>query len=183
MSKLKFTSPKGFLKWVFITGPGRKNLNGVDEYTASVEMPIEAAKAAMKQIDDLWEAEKPKGAKEPKSKGYRISEDGSMVTFNLKTKTVYQNNEPKKIRVFNSRAEEVTLPDTTKIGNGSRGRLSGVAALYDAGVAARGVTLYLDSVQLTKFVEYKEGSDFEVDEDDGFEGFADASPFKPEELV
>jgi hypothetical protein len=183
MSKAKFVTPKGTLKWVFISGRGRKNLNGVEEFTASVEVPIAEAKEAMESIDALWAAEKPKGAKEPKSTGYRVSEDGKTVSFTLKTKTTYPNGEGKQVRVFNAKAEQIILPDNTRIGNGSRGRLSGVAAVYDAGVAARGVTLYLDAVQLTKFVEYKEGSDFGADDEDDFEGFANTAPFSPEELV
>lgn len=176
MSKLNFKSPKGNLMWCFISGQGRKNdLNGKLEFSVDVVVPAEEAKEAVAALDELWESNKPKGSKAPKSMGYRVSEDGTEVRFTFKTATTYPSGDPKVIKVYNAAAKEITLPDNQRINNGSRGRVSGVATVYDAGVAARGVTLFLDAVQLTKFVPYVAGSGFEAEED-GFEGFAESAP-------
>lgn len=175
MSKQSFRSPKGNLAWAYITGQGRKNLNGKDEFTIQVQVPAADAAGAIAEINAFWEANKPKGAKAAKSLGYKISADESEVIFTLKTSTTYADGKAKEIRIFNSKAEPVTLPANTRVGNGSRGRASGIMAIYDGGVAARGVTLYLDAVQLTKFVPYA-GNDpgFEAEDDGEFSGFSDS---------
>lgn len=185
MSKINFKSPKGEFKWAFVTGQGRKNdLNGKTEYSIDVAVPINEAQAAIDQLDTLWDENKPKGSKAPKSMGYKVSEDGKTVTFTFKTKTTYPSGEAKKVRIYNAAGEEIDIPQDKRIGNGSRGRVAGVAAVYDAGVAARGVTLFLDSVQLTKFVAYESGPSFDAEEDEGgFEGFATAAPFEADEEV
>lgn len=183
MSKQMFKSPKGELKWVFIQSPGKlNNLNGEHEYTASVTVSADEAATAVETLDTLWEENKPKGAKKPKSMGYRVDDETGDVTFNFKTKTAYPSGDAKEIRVYNAKADQVKLPADKKVGNGSRGRVSGMASLYDAGPAARGVTLYLDAVQLVKFVEYVGADDFETEDEDGFDGFGDEMPFNPEEL-
>jgi hypothetical protein len=184
MSKLNFRSPKGEFRWAFISGQGRKNeLNGKHEFSIEVTSPVEDSKEQIEAIDNFWEENKPKGSKAAKSKGYRLSDDGKHVTFTFKTSTTYQNGEPKTVRVFNAKAQPVELPANQRIGNGSRGRVGGVAAIYDAGSAARGVTLYLDSVQLTKYIAYQGAADFDADEEDGFDGFAEQPDFFPDDEV
>lgn len=178
---MDFRTPKGEFQWAFINGQGRKNLNGEMEYTIDVVVPEEEAAAAVAALDKFWEENKPKGSKQAKSMGYKRKDDGK-VTFTLKTKTAYPSGDPKKIRVFNAKAQEIDLPAEKKIGNGSRGRASGIAAIYDGGPAARGVTLYLDAVQLTLFKEYAAGVSFDADDDEGFEGFASGSPFSEDAL-
>lgn len=182
MSKQSFRSPKGEFRWAYVSGQGRKNLNGIDEFSVNVVVPEAEAQAAIDQINEFWNENKPKGAKEPKSTGFKV--EGGNVIFTLKTKTVYADGKPKEIRIFNAKAEPVSLPPNTRIGNGSRGRASGIMAIYDAGVAARGVTLYLDAIQLTKFVPYK-GADagFEAEEDGDFATFATEQPFMADEDI
>lgn len=170
MSKQIFRTPKGEIRWAYLTGQGKKNLNGIDEFTLQIVVPADEAEEAISQIETFWNENKPKGAKEPKSTGYKTDEKGNVV-FTLKTKTVYQDGTPKEIRIFNAKAEQVKLPDGVRVGNGSRGRASGIMAIYDGGVAARGVTLYLDAVQLTKFQSYA-GPDSGFEEEEGeFEDF------------
>ena len=184
-AKLNFKSPKGDFKWCFITGQGRTNaLNGKSEYSVNVVVPIADAKAAVEQLDDFWAQNKPKGAKEPKSMGYKVSEDGQNVTFTFKTQTTFPTGEAKKVRIYNAAGEEISMPADTRVGNGSRGRVAGVAAVYDASAAARGVSLFLDSVQLTKFVPYTNGAGFDAEEDEGgFDGFAQTKLFERDEEV
>lgn len=187
MSKQSFTTPKGELRWAFISGQGRKNLNNENEYTIAVVVPKAEAQKAIDEIEAFWEANKPKGAKAPKSTGYKIDEATGNVSFVLKTKTAYADGKAKTVRIYNSKAQQITLPDDQKIGNGSRGRASGIMAIYDGGPAARGVTMYLDGVQLTKFVAYSGGdSGFTADdddEDDEFNGFSESPAFAADELI
>jgi hypothetical protein len=177
MSKIKITTPKGSLKWAQITGKGKKDLQGRDIFSVDIEMTTEVGQALMDKIDALWETDKPKGAKEPKSTGYRINEDGT-VKFSFKTSAVYPSGDPKEIAIYDAKAQRTTITD--KIGNGSIGRVDGMAAIYDAGVAARGVTLYLDSVQIVKLVKYAEAASFEVEEGDDV--FTSDATFVAEDL-
>lgn len=180
MSKMNFTTPKGEFRWAFINGQGRKNLNDQLEYSIDVVVSAEDAAQTIEKLEAFWDDNKPKGAKAAKSMGYKTLDSGD-VCFTLKTKTTYPSGDPKKIRVFNAQAKEIDLPGEAKIGNGSRGRASGIAAIYDSGPTARGVTLYLDAVQLTKFVKYEAGASFGVDEEDDFGNFEDA-PFTADSL-
>ena len=163
MSKIKITTPKGALKWAQITGAGKKDLQGRDIFSVDIEIEQAAAQELVDQIDALWESDKPKGAKDPKSTGYRFNDDGT-VKFSFKTSALYPSGDAKEVAIYDAKAERVKLKD--KIGNGSIGRVSGMASIYDAGVAARGVTLYLDSVQLIKLVKYEEAASFDVEEGD-----------------
>lgn len=170
MSKLKFTTPKGELKWAFISGQGKTDLQGRQIYTADIVVPMEYAQPTLDQINELWEEHKPKGAKAAKSLGYKVDDSGNFVTFTFKTATAYPSGDPKEILIYNAKAQRVSFDD--KIGNGSTGRISGMASIYDAGVAARGVTLYLDAIQLIKLVKYETaGGDFAAEaEADAFDG-------------
>lgn len=164
MSKKSFKTPKGELKWAFLDGQGRTNLNGLQEFSITVHVPEEEAQEGIDEIEAFWAENKPKGAK-LKSLGFKI-EDG-VVIFNLKTRTEYADGKEKVIRLFDHKAKPLTLPEGVRVGNGSRGKAAGIMAIYDAGPAARGVTLYLDAVQVTKLVEYAGGeTGFEVEEDE-----------------
>ena len=164
MSKIKITTPKGELKWASVTGAGKKDLQGRDIFSVDIEMPYERAQPLVDEINALWESDKPKGAKDPKSTGYRVAEDGQTVKFTFKTSAVYPSGDPKEVTIYDAKAQRTKVTD--KIGNGSVGRVSGMASIYDAGVAARGVTLYLDSLQLIKLVRYEEAASFDVEEGD-----------------
>jgi hypothetical protein len=170
MSESKsLTSPRGELRWVTISGKGKTDLNGRDIYTADLIVSAEEAKPLVDAIAELWESGKPKGAKDPKSTSYKVLDDGTY-KFVFKTSTKYPSGDDKKISVFDAKARPTDLGDK-RIGNGSIGRLAGAIAIYDAGVAARGVTAYLDSVQLLKLVEYSGGSNsFSADDDYEFSG-------------
>ena len=150
MSKIKITTPKGELKWASVTGAGKKDLQGRDIFSVDIEMPLERAQPLVDEINGLWESDKPKGAKDPK--------------FTFKTSAVFPSGDPKEVTIFDAKAQRTKVTD--KIGNGSIGRVSGMASIYDAGVAARGVTLYLDSLQLIKLVRYEEAASFDVEEGD-----------------
>lgn len=181
MSKIKVTTPKGTLQWAFINGAGKENLNGDMQYTVDLVTSREEAAPLIKQLEDLWEESKPKTARQAKSMGYKeAKEDPDSIVFTFKTKTTYPSGDPKRVDVFNAQAQKINFPDDKKIGNGSIGRVSGMAAIYDAGKLGAGVTLYLNAVQLIKLIEYAGGSGDFAAEDGGFEGYGD---FNVEDLV
>ncbi len=183
-----FFSPVGELQWVFITGKGKNDLNGNPRFVASIILPTdsEACKDFITEIESYWDENKPKGTKKPKSLGFKHLEDDNQeltgfTSFNFWTGISYQDGNEKVIPVSNAKGAEIALGEK-KIGNGSRGRIAGAMDIYDQGSAVtRGVTLYLNGIQLTKFVEYKGGVDFDSVEDDeagddAFEGFDDEMP-------
>jgi hypothetical protein len=179
---ISITTGRGQIDWAFISGQGKADLNGNMKYSVDITLDAEAAKPTIDAINQLWEDEKPKGAKAPKSLGFKETEDGR-VKFTFKTATTYpKTGDPKVIAVYDSKANKVEWPADKKIGNGSIGKVSGMAAVYDAGAASRGVTLYLDAIQLLKLVEYVgKGPSFDVEEDGEFEAAEPA--FTSEDLV
>ena len=153
--------------WVSISGQGKENLSGNMIYSVDVVVPLEDAQEAIDKIDALWDDHKPKGAKEPKSTGYKLSEDETEVTFTFKTNTVFPSGDKKVIDIFDRKVSKIKLDDNVKIGNGSTGKASGIVSIYKAG-KNMGTTIYLDAIQLLKLVEYQAAGDgFDEVEDDG----------------
>lgn len=184
-------TPIGELNWVFINGSFKKDLNGNDRYVASLYLHKDSDefKAVETKITEFWADNKPKGAK-CKSNGIKVvmekdggktGDDGEplyvetdMRSINFWTSPTYPDGSEKIIKTYNAKANEISL-GSKKIGNGSRGAISGAMAIYDQGVASRGVTLYLNAIQLTKFEEFTGGdAGFAAsNEEGGFEGFAE----------
>lgn len=176
--KVKIVTPVGDLLWVHISGQGKLNYNKDGrEYVATVRLsgkPAEELKAAIDAVYDEDHTSK----YNLRSKGYKElkGEDGKLtgeIDFNFKTQTTFQDGTQKTIQVFNKNAEKVSL-GSKKIGNGSRGAISGSAQYYING-KEDGVSLWLNSVQLTKFVEYEDNGGFaKAEGDDGdFTGVQD----------
>lgn len=181
MSNLQFNTPRGEIQWATINGQGKTDLQGRQIYTVDLVCDPEDAQPLIDDLENLWEENKPKGAKAPKSMGYKTDADGK-VRFTLKTSTTYPSGDQKEIKVYDAKANLVRLED--KIGNGSIGKASGMAAVYDAGVAARGVTLYLDAVQVIKLIKYVgAAASFEAEADGDFDGSEANDGFVAEELV
>lgn len=177
-------TPVGPLAWVFINGSFKKDLNGNPRYSAEVHFhkDSEEYKEVKAKVDAFWEENKPKGRK-LKSNGIRRIqnklddgeyEDTDFYAVQFWTGPTFPDGTEKKIKIKNAKGAEVSL-GSKKIGNGSIGRISGVMAIYDQGVAATGVTLYLNTIQLQKFVEFTGGDDGleAIGGDDGFEGIDD----------
>lgn len=168
--KEAFTSPKGDLKWAFITGEGRKG-----KYSVVVSVPEAQAKAAMDYIDSWWKENRPKQSKpRPKSTGYKYEEDEETgertgnVYFSFSTGTSFPSGDAKVVKIFTAKkpVAEVTLGNK-KIGEGSLGRAIGSLAIFEY-EGTYGTTLYLDALSLSKFVEYVggvEAADVEEDEE------------------
>lgn len=194
---LSLNTPVGDLNWVFITGEGKEDLNGNMRYSASVYFPDhESVKAFEKELMTFWEENKPKGARKPKSIGIyqevkvlgeeteKFSqksitqpidkeefEPTGRYVIQAWTGTTLPDGKPKKVKTYNAKGAEVQLGDKV-IGEGSRGRLATAAQVYENG-ANIGLTLYLNGIQLTKFVEFTgSGPSFgeATDEDGGWTG-------------
>lgn len=199
----QFKSPIGDLKWVVFSGEGKVNLSGRMKYQADLVLPEDSdeGKTLKASIDAYWAdnrpAKLPKG-KPAKSLGYRketspvldeegnkqYGEDGKVIVeetgnlvFTFSTDTTYPSGDPKVISIFNSKGNKVAL-GSKKIGNGSRGQVSGAMGLYEVkdtkgNVMDAGVTLYLNSIRLVKFVEFSGEENWDEatgDEGEGWTG-------------
>ncbi|NRA77907.1 MAG: hypothetical protein HRU18_06840 [Pseudoalteromonas sp.] len=204
MANQKTVSPKSELRWVTHQGEGKENQSGKMQYVASVVLDPkndEEHAAYIANINKFWDENRPKEKKKAKSLAYHLCDplldaDGKKqyndddeliydpegkVTVIFKTGTTFPDNSPKIVRIRNAKNLPVSL-GAKNIGNGSIGRLSGALAIYlvkEKNGAKRiqhaGVTIYLDAIQLTKFVEYT-GADtgFGADEEEGgFSGVED----------
>jgi len=160
-AKEAFTSPKGNMRWCFITGEGRK-----DKYSVVISVPEADAKPAMEAIDLFWKENKPKQAKpRPKSTGYKYEEDEETgeqtgnVYFSFSTGTSFPSGDAKVVKVFRAKPPVVELDlQGKKIGAESLGRAIGSLAIFEY-EGSFGTTLYLDAVSLSTFKEYVGGVD------------------------
>lgn len=194
---LQLRTPVGNLTWIFITGKGKKNLKDEDIFSGNVEFHKDdpLLKDFEEKIKAFWKENRPSGIKKAKSLGIRkvmekqLDKDGNevlddddaniMVETDMRAVTFwtgpfYPDGTPKVIKIANAKGNEVSL-GKKKIGNGSRGCLVGAAGIYESGKEA-GVTLYLNAIQLTKFVEYTGGDNFtdvSAGEADAFTGIED----------
>ncbi len=206
MDTKRTTTPKGELEWVIITGEGKENMSGKLQYVASIVLDPEndeTAAAYITEIKDFWDEFKPKGFKKaPKSMGYyehttktdETDEEGKAIyeptgktLLQFKTGTTYADGKPKVIKIFNAKAKEVFL-GTKSIGNGTIGHIGGVMGVYKTmtpngkTIVDAGVTLFLDRIQIKKFVEYEQASGFDSsDEDDGIDDGLGGMESEPEE--
>lgn len=189
---VKITTPKGELEWVTITGEGKENMSGKLQYVASIVLDPENEPTHQEVIDKIkafWDENKPaKFSKEPKSLGVyphtipdpegETDEEGKVIrvptgkyVLTFKTGTTFPDGSAKKVKVYNSKAKLVELGDK-KVGNGSVGEIAGAMGIYTnmtpngKTVVDAGVTLYLDAIKISKFVEFSVDAGFAADEDD-----------------
>ncbi len=186
MTNKVIDSPIGTLEWCFIDGEGKKDLKGDPKFQIDVVITPEQAKSFKAMVDAYWKENKPTSVKSPKSLGIyphtvrdeeaskeageTVYKETGNTAIRFKTGTTFKSGDPKIIKIFNSKGHEVSLQGK-KIGNGSRGRVNGVMAIYNINPATCGVTFYLNSIQLSKFIEFAGASFDEIPEDAGEEGF------------
>jgi len=194
----KVTTPKGKFGFTIISGKGKEK-KGKSVYMTSVSMPDAEAKPLIDAIEEYWKENKPKGAKRDKVQtiGYRpltkksdkVDEDGDAIyeevpgytEFFAATGTTWPDGKTKEIKVYNAKGRPVSLGDKG-IGIGSEGRFKANMLTYDV-EGNYGINLYLEGVQLTKYVEYVADDGFDADEDeegwtgddDSFEGVEEES--------
>ena len=170
MSKIQFTTPKGNLKWAFVSGMGKETEKNSGKYKYSVVVKahedLPEVKEAIKQIDTFWAENKPKAAKpRPKTTAYKYEEDENTgertgyVYFGMSTATTFPSGDKKVVKLFTAKApvREVKLGEK-KIGEESTGRGMGSLAIYEYN-GSFGTTLYLDAISLSTFTEYVGGVD------------------------
>ncbi len=195
MSELvKLVSPVGKLTYAHISGQGKLNYNEDGyEYTATVYLDkrAQSTKDFIKILDDL--ADQLPSDKTEQTRGYKDvfeDEDGKLfvhtkqkqggkptdlISVQFKTNTTFADGKAKKIAVYNAKGKKVELGDR-RIGNGSLGALSGAAQQYTRGKNC-GISVYLNSIQITKFIEYTDDGGFE-EQDGDFDGFDADSEFQ-----
>lgn len=177
-------TPVGELHYVNISGQGKLNYNEDGyNYVATVNLTGKPAEELKAKIDAVI-GEIPKG-KNLRSKGYRelLKDENGIYTptgmtkerdgnaeatgifaFGFSTPTKLSDGKAKKISVYNSSSPptRIDLGDK-KIGNGSKGAISGKMQRYEKGKDI-GISLYLNAVQLVEFVEYTGDAGFEAQE-------------------
>ncbi len=203
MAKIKpvaFKTPKASLLWATIDGEGKENLSGQMKYVVTAVVPENSE--IVESIKAFWKTNKPTGFKDVKKdeknpKGYKslgiyphtvktdeVDEDGDaiyetvegMVELRFSTDVTWPDGKPKVITIYNAKGNKVQLPEDTKIGNDTIGKVAGAMGLYTVEknnkVLDAGVTLYLNGIQILKLVEYTADDGFEADdsEEDGFTG-------------
>ena len=165
LAKEKYTTPKGALKWAFVSGKGKEQDNGDFKYSVVVKVLEADAKEAMKHIDDFWLENKPKSAKaNPKSKAYKFEENDDTgertgyVLFGMSTKTTFPSGDAKVVKIFRAKPPVIELDlQGKKIGEQSTGRGIGSLSIYEY-KGSYGTTLFLDAISLSTFTEYVGGA-------------------------
>ena len=179
---------EGELRWVFIDAPGKPAMDPTKpnrkQASLYVKSDSDGCKALIEALEEFWKANKAKGQK-LKSLGYKVekvlkdggdedNEDDFELTgytsFAFWTGACWPDGNDRVVDVYNSKGNKVSLGGK-KIGNGSLGAISGTMAMYHNGTN-HGVSLYLNAIQIVKFVEFSADAGFEAQEEveGGFEG-------------
>lgn len=177
-------TPVGELHYVQISGQGKLNYNEDGYvYTATINLTGEAAEELKAKCDEVV-GEIAKG-ENLKTRGYREllkdaegiytptsntkerdadAEKTGIIAFTFSTETTFADGKTKKISVYNSAnpPTRINLGDK-KIGNGSKGAISGRLRRYKKGKDV-GVSLFLNAVQLVEFKEYVDDAGFGAQE-------------------
>lgn len=161
MSK-NITTPKGIAGYLNLVVPDTR-FDPEGKYKASITLTEDQSNELIELFkEEATDELGPKKAAKAKMPG-KANDDGS-VSFTFKSKT--------KPKLFDSKGNPIKNADELRVGSGSTIRVKGSAKAYENG-ANIGVTLYLNEVQLIKYVEY--GGGFEADDDE--EGFvSDTAP-------
>lgn len=188
------------LNWVFIDAPGKPAMDPTkpNRKVVSLYASIEKAQPLIDFIEEYWNENKGKGWN-AKSLGFsvekKLKEGGDVdnenhyiatgnVIFNFWTganwpekdksgKKLANGGQDRVIDIYTAKGAKTSLGNK-KIGNGSKGAVSSTCTIYENGTgpkANRGVTLYLNAIQLTKFVEFSADAGFKAqDDEDAFAG-------------
>lgn len=192
---------KATLAWVFIDAPGKPAMDPTKPFRKVVTLYADKkdAQPLLAKISEFWEANKGKGWT-PKSLGStvekKLKEGGNpddekdyvetgRIGFNFWTGAVWPEKDKngkqsanagkdRVVDIFNAKGGKTSLGGK-KIGNGSKGAVSATMDIYENGTgpkANRGVTLYLNAIQLTSFVEFTQDAGFKSQEaeEDAFMG-------------
>ncbi len=149
----KIVTPLGELQWVFITGMGKDNFNKDGYiYSADIILGADEGEALAARIEEFFKEQVGTKAK-AKSLGFKENDEGELV-FTFKTSTTKRDKSPKTIIVGDAKGKKMEMGDR-KIANGSTGVIMGAMGIYEQGTS-KGVSLYLNGVQLKNFIPYED---------------------------
>lgn len=137
-----------------ITGDGRKGKKDGKEYSVAVEMSAKEKKKYLKEVEEFWEENKPKGAKKPAHDpadafSTKEGKDGEVLWVNeLVEKGITYEKAPDT---------DFTMKHFEKIGAGSVIDL-GIRMFVWDNAHGTGISTVLSVVQLKEFTKY-EGSE------------------------
>ena len=179
MAKLKTTTPLGDAAYAYIDKPDTK-FDPDGSYKLDLILPLAKAQPILRQVEEMARKEF-KGAKGLKFP-WRQNEDEGTVIFRPKS-----SYKPNVVDRFGSRIDPDEVP---RIGPGSKVKVSVTFQTYTTG-PNKGVTAYLNAVQIGKLAESEFGDisdeleeDYEdegVSEDDAEETEAEGDEDEAEE--
>lgn len=162
----KVTSPKGIAKYPALIRPDtRYNKEGT--YKTGLIVPEDSIDELRDACVDEFVSEFGKAKLAKATMPFRPVEDEEGNPTGEYELTFKSKNRPK---FFDAKGNPITnIRLIEKLGGGSKLRIKGAAKAYNNG-GKLGVTLYLNEVQVVKYVEYN-GGGFKADDDeeDGFE--------------
>lgn len=169
MAKAKFVTTKGAAQWPWLNKPDtRFDTDG--KYKADLLVKADEAKDFMSAAKALFVEEF--GEKMlPKAK-WPFEKDDESGAVRIRAKS---SNKP---GLFDAKGNTITAD--LNVGNGSTIKMAGVMSTYDAG-GNKGVTAYLNSVQIIDLVEFG-GNDFEEEDGYVFESSNEATNDNSEEF-
>lgn len=187
--KIKVVTDRGKLLFVNIKAPGKPNLSGKLEYSASIVLP--ATNSIFTQLDNLYKSKTNEKLENEHAWWKYCDENGTRSEaktdyklLRFKTNATFIGSDGKpvdtKINVFNSKVNKIDLGDTI-IGNGSEGRIYGVAKYYIHN-GKDGLSLFLKSIQLLNLEPY-EDAPFEPGTDKDFQGIINEGVEDPEGVI
>lgn len=157
----KFVSPAGVARYPKITTPDTKGQYATGRYKTDVVFD-EVGLASMKKALTEFAAKNLPGVSNPHLP-IKVSKDG--VTFIVFKGGMTKDGEARKPALTD--AKKNAIPKGVEIGAGSKIKVAGTMATYEKG-PNKGVTIYLDAVQVIDLVEGSEDPTSRFAEEDGY---------------
>lgn len=172
-------TPVGTLQYPYLTKPDTE-FDAKGEYKVKLVLPEDEAQAIISELEALIDKENKERAKAAGKKSMKLSankpwktdEDTGDIILSFKLKATGTNRATgeeftQKPKVVDAKG----TPFEGAIGNGSKGKVAFVPAVYFNPSAGLGVTLRLKAVKITELVEYKAPSQDVFGDDEGdYEG-------------
>jgi hypothetical protein len=160
MAKLNLTTPIGTARYPKITSPDTEGQYADGKYKTDLVLSDGDLKDVTKTIKEFAKAEFP-DVKDPKLPIIvQKDKESGEVTTSIRFKSA------RKPLILDAKKNRV--PDGVTIGGGSRLRLGGTLASYNAG-GNKGITIYLNAVQVVELAQgFSEGDFDEYDGEDAY---------------
>ena len=174
----RYVSPVGAAGYPYLLKPDTQ-FNPDGEYKVKLQIPAgEAANKLVSFLDEQFDLAVEKAKEQNQGKKIKAAdapyqvddETGNVsVNFKLKAKVTPKNGDPFEQRPAVLDAKLKPIPNTTKIGNGSKMKVSDEVVPFFTSLIGAGITLRLKAVQVLELVEFSGGGDFGFEAEDGFE--------------